>query len=382
MWLILNIIIPYWFGGSYWLMNSMVINLRLIVLLIIVWCLPGALGNSTITFLTRWVGNFSVIFFSSLSFILFYFLYELVSIPVILLIYLYGRQPEKVRASLFALIYTSAFSLPFLYIIIELSGDWPINIYVRPISCIILLGPFLVKRPIFLLHHWLPKAHVEAPTAGRIVLAAILLKVGVYGLMKMLTIIKYSLHSVYFATLVGSAIRAFLASLSRETKVIIAYSSVTHINLVVYGLNIISICIIRGGYLISLSHGYISALLFYSIGELYRLNGSRILYYNIGLLRFHGILMCMLALILLGNIRVPPIISFFGEVLLIPNIIGYVYLLLVILLIYFVISFYYSIYLLMHLSKIGQNGVSSPLLIIELLFIGVVLLLNILPILL
>jgi NADH-ubiquinone oxidoreductase chain 4 len=246
----------------------------------------------------------------------------------------------------------------------------------------ILLGPFLVKSPIFLLHHWLPKAHVEAPTAGRIVLAGILLKVGVYGLIKILTVMKYSLHTVYFAAIIGSAVRALLASLSRETKVIIAYSSVTHINLVIYGLNIIRVCMIRGGYLISLRHGYVSALLFYSVGELYRLNGSRILYYNVGLLRFHGILICILALILIGNIRVPPMISFFGEVCLIPNIISYFYILIIVLLIYFVISFYYSIYLLIHLSKIGHSGVSSPLLIIELFLIGVFLLLNILPILL
>lgn len=289
----------------------------------------------------------------------FFMLFELVMVAVFFSIILFGSQPEKIGATYYALVYTRVFSLPFLYRVIHLEG-WPVSLYSAPSMHFITLGLFLVKRPLFLFHYWLPKAHVEAATSTRMLLAGLLLKVGVYGLAKLLVLTKIRLEPVSLASFTGLAVGAFVASLSRESKVIRAYRSVTHINLVLYALNTGRVCLHRGSLVVALSHGYISTMVFYVVGEMYRYNGSRIMYYIVRLVQFSGLLASVVSLVFLRNAGVPPLLSFWGELLLVPNLLGVLYWGLVVLVCYFVISFYYSVYLIIHLSKRGRKvGIRS-----------------------
>lgn len=146
----------------------------------------------------------------------------------------------------------------------------------------------MVKSPLYILHGWLPKAHVESPTTGSILLAGLLLKVGLFGAFKFFTLVVGNLILLTFISRVGIRVGSILASMSAERKVLVAYSSITHINLGLYRIRLGSNYLMTGRYLMCLSHGYISLLLFYLVGEIYHYRGTRILYYIRGILVFSG----------------------------------------------------------------------------------------------
>jgi NADH:ubiquinone oxidoreductase subunit 4 (subunit M) len=285
---------------------------------------------------------------------MFFFIFELVMVPVLIIIVYYGTQPEKTRASYYALIYTRTFSIPFLYVIISLER-WPTMIFSSSFQCLIFLGLFIVKRPLFMIHYWLPKAHVEAPTSASMLLAGLLLKVGVFGLIKLIIYLSFSSFLLFLFSFIGVFIGSHIASYSRERKVLAANSSVTHINLCLFSLRLINLCLNRGSYLVSLSHGYISTLLFYLVGEIYHYNGRRILYYILRVRGYSGFLISMIGLIFLRNAGVPPALSFWGEFVTIMVLINIYVFLLLFFSLYFFFSFYYSIYLIIHVSKSGRR---------------------------
>merc|ERR1712221_21876 len=130
-------------------------------------------------------------FFITGKTITFYILFELRLIPTLFMVFFFGYQPEKIQASIYLLIYTVLSSLPLLLLFIRSSrcllyfgagsGFW---------LCLVMTIGFMVKTPIYLVHVWLPKAHVEAPVAGSIVLAGVLLKLGSYGLIVFCPLVK------------------------------------------------------------------------------------------------------------------------------------------------------------------------------------------------
>ena len=173
---------------------------------------------------------------------------------------------------------------------------------------------FMVKTPLFLLHTWLPKAHVEAPVGGSIVLARVLLKLGSYGLIIFLPLIKFnSLLALYLSlTLTGSIVSSLICLRIGDLKILIAYSSVVHIRIVTLG-------ILRGteaGYscalMMAISHGLISPFLFAFSYWLYENSHSRLMLNNTG--TWPVIMGAMISLIAL-NMRVPPRIGLWSEVL-------------------------------------------------------------------
>lgn len=119
---------------------------------------------------------------------------------------------------------------------------------------------------------------MEAPTTCSILLAGLLLKVGVYGVIKIVTTVKTSLIPISIIAVIGLVFSGFLSSLSRDSKIIAAYSSITHINVGLYGANVRSLSLMESNYLLCLGHGYVSVIMFYFVGTLYHHRGSRLLH--------------------------------------------------------------------------------------------------------
>jgi len=184
---------------------------------------------------------------------------------------------------------------------------------------------FATKVPMMPMHIWLPEAHVEAPTAGSVILAGVLLKLGTYGF------IRYSLPlfpeaSIYFTPLVYAmgAVAVIYASLTsiRQTdlKRIIAYTSVAHMNLVVIGLFSFNIIGLEGALLQSLSHGFVASALFLIIGVIYDRHHTRMVKYYGGLVHIMPLFSAIFLIFTMANIALPGTSSFVGELLILAGI--------------------------------------------------------------
>jgi len=184
---------------------------------------------------------------------------------------------------------------------------------------------FASKVPMFPFHIWLPEAHVEAPTVGSVLLAGILLKLGVFGFLRF-SLTLFPLASFYFSPLVyvlsicGVIYASFSAIRQTDFKRIIAYSSVSHMNLVTLGIFSFNIIGLEGSIMQSISHGFVSSAMFFMIGILYDRYHSRLLYYYGGLVHMMPIYAVLFLIFTMANIALPGTSSFVGEFLLLLGI--------------------------------------------------------------
>jgi NADH-ubiquinone oxidoreductase chain 4 len=250
---------------------------------------------------------FRVLFFGSQSILRLFMTFELVRLPVILIVHYYGIQPEKIRAVYYMIVYTGVFGISFLYVIMTLES---LRFYISPLLSVFAVGLFLVKSPLWGLHLWLPKAHVEAPTTGSMLLAGLLLKVGLYGILKVSRWRGINPSWVLLLATVGYLVGPVASLTSRDTKQLVAYSSVRHINLVISGIMLVAPRLFTRSYLVALSHGYVSTLVFYAMGEMSHGRGTRIVFYASGVSRVSRLLAVTYSLALLANAGIPPYLSF------------------------------------------------------------------------
>lgn len=236
-------------------------------------------------------------FFLVTNLLLFYIYFEAILIPMFLIILIWGSRKRKIHASFLFFFFTLVGSLFMLLGILWLYlyiGELNIQIlqYIilskehQLILWILFFIAFAVKVPIYPVHSWLPEAHVEAPTGGSIILAGVLLKLGLYGMLRVLLVL-FPIGNIYYTPLVItlSFISVIFISIiilqQIDLKKIIAYSSIAHMNFAVIGMFSNNIYGIEGCIFTMLSHGLISSMLFFCIGVLYDRYGERnLLYYS------------------------------------------------------------------------------------------------------
>jgi proton-translocating NADH-quinone oxidoreductase chain M len=252
-----------------------------------------------------------------------------------LIIGIWGSRERKIRAAYFFFLYTllgSVLMLLGILYIYTLVGTtdyetllaFSLSPLEQKILWLTFFASFATKVPMLPMHIWLPEAHVEAPTAGSVILAGVLLKLGTYGFIRF-SLPLFPEASLYFTPLVYAmaAIAVVYTSLTaiRQTdlKRIIAYTSVAHMNLVVIGLFSFNVIGIEGALLQSLSHGFVASALFLVIGVIYDRHHTRMVKYYGGLVHVMPLFSIIFLVFTMANIALPGTSSFVGELLILTG---------------------------------------------------------------
>ena len=269
--------------------------------------------------------------FCMLDLLLFYVFFESVLLPMFLIIGVWGSRARKIRAAYQFFLYTlvgSVLMLLALLLIYFQVGTTDLQVlFVSELSerrqlilWLAFFASFAVKVPMVPMHIWLPEAHVEAPTAGSVILAGILLKLGTYGFLRF-SIPLFPEASLYFTPLIYtmSIIGIIYASLTTlrqiDLKKIIAYSSVAHMGFVTIGLFSLNVQGIEGALLLMLSHGFVASALFLCVGVLYDRTHTRLIQYYGGLVHVMPLFSFFFLVFTMGNLSLPGTSSFIGEFL-------------------------------------------------------------------
>nr|YP_004347505.1 NADH dehydrogenase subunit 4 [Lagocephalus sceleratus]AJD83415.1 NADH dehydrogenase subunit 4 [Lagocephalus sceleratus]QCB91159.1 NADH dehydrogenase subunit 4 [Lagocephalus sceleratus]BAK09986.1 NADH dehydrogenase subunit 4 [Lagocephalus sceleratus] len=280
---------------------------------------------------------FLVLAFGATEMMMFYVMFEATLIPTLVLITRWGNQTERLNAGTYFLFYTLAGSLPLLVALLLLqntTGSLSLltllhTTQAHPTTyadklwwagCII---AFLVKMPLYGVHLWLPKAHVEAPIAGSMVLAAVLLKLGGYGMMRVLVCLEPLTKELSYPFIVlalwGIIMTSTICMRQTDLKSLIAYSSVSHMGLVVGGILIQTPWGFTGALILMIAHGLTSSALFCLANTNYERTHSRTMVLARGLQAALPLMAAWWFIASLANLALPPIPNLMGELMIITS---------------------------------------------------------------
>ena len=316
--------------------------------------------------------------FVSLNIFLFYLFWELTLIPMFLLIGIWGGQ-NRIYAAVKFVLFMLAGSVIMLVGIIVLyhAGGRTFDllelsrvIYPAKLQLWLFLAffaAFAVKMPMFPIHTWLPDAHTEAPTAGSVILAGVLLKMGAYGFLRFsFPMFPYAVKVLFIPLLILSVTAiiygAYVTLMQKDMKKLIAYSSVSHMGFVTLGLFTLNQNGIEGGILQMINHGIITGALFLCIGMLYERTHSRMIEDYGGLSKTVPVFTVFFTIFTLAAIGLPGMNAFIGEFLIISGafkanmIIAVFSILGVILGVTYMVWLYYRVVL----NEINSGSQSSP----------------------
>lgn len=310
---LITILFLFFMFSEAWGLSFIVFLVLTLVFLSVITFRPLARGGLS-DFLLLSLFFIIFIFLTTSSLLVFFAMYELSLFPVSLLILIIGYQPEKLKSLLYLILYTVVCSCPFLYFTIITSlSIWcsfsTMSIYATSLVCL----SFMVKSPLYTLHSWLPKAHVEADVVGSMLLAGVILKLGRYGLLILSPSLSSFIMLYVFLRLTGGVVCSIICCRSWDMKSLVAYSSVVHIGTVRLG----GLSGLELGWWVScgilVGHSLVSPSIFFLANEIYRSSGSRNFLYG------HTTSVALGLLFVLRfcsglNFGLPPFLNFWVEV--------------------------------------------------------------------
>nr|BBN79997.1 NADH dehydrogenase subunit 4 [Grandidierella rubroantennata] len=275
---------------------------------------------------------FLVLSFTFNNYLLFYISFECSLVPVLFLILGWGYQPERSMAGLYMMFYTIFASLPLLILILSKFHESSLYMYlvnevsVSGLMNLFLIGAFLVKFPMYIVHLWLPKAHVEAPVAGSMILAGVLLKLGGYGIIRFISLsvnMEYLQLFIIWLSVWGGLLVGISCMSQMDMKALVAYSSVVHMSTCIGALLTMNNWGLQASVFMMVAHGLCSSGLFYLVGLIFNRTGSRSMLINKGLINLMPSLSVWWFFLLAANMAAPPTLNLLGEVMLISSLLNW-----------------------------------------------------------
>nr|YP_010501165.1 NADH dehydrogenase subunit 4 [Embiotoca lateralis]UXB59299.1 NADH dehydrogenase subunit 4 [Embiotoca lateralis] len=280
---------------------------------------------------------FLILAFSATEVLMFYVMFEATLIPTLVIITRWGNQTERLNAGTYFLFYTLAGSLPLLVALLLLQNStgtlslltlqyttpMQMTSYADKLWWAGCLLAFLVKMPLYGAHLWLPKAHVEAPIAGSMILAAVLLKLGGYGMMRMMIMLEPLTKELSYPFIVfalwGVIMTGSICLRQTDLKSLIAYSSVSHMGLVAAGILIQTPWGFTGALILMIAHGLTSSALFCLANTNYERTHSRTMILARGLQMALPLMTAWWFIASLANLALPPLPNLMGEIMIISS---------------------------------------------------------------